>query len=134
MRAAEDPRTIEVLATVAEIALGKRGHVLKVTVSDAGNGNGAAVDVREHVTADAHAWRSAKVGRDLAKGRKLTTSGADGYVGPTKRGWWLYPGEAMALWEALGRAIELAAQHPGDGPEARPTGIERWTGEATVTA
>ena len=119
MSSAEDPRTIEVLATIGEIALGKRGHELRVTVADAGNGNGAAVDVREYVTDAAHAWRDGRKGRDLAKGRRLKAADSGPrFTGPTRRGWWLYPAEALALWEALGRAIELAAQ-PIQPPKGR---------------
>lgn len=119
---------LEVVADVATVKLGKRGHVVRVQVKDAGNGHGAAVDVREYVTAEAHQWRQDRKYRDLNKGRRVKDAdiGVQGYVGHTAKGWWLYPTEALALWEALGQAIEIAAQHAGDGPEARSTGAERW--------
>ncbi len=69
---------MEVVADVATVPLGKRGHVIRVQVKDAGNGNGAAVDVREYVTEAAHQWRTDRKYRDLAKGTSGIRPGGGG--------------------------------------------------------
>lgn len=83
-----------------------RELVVSLTRSPAGH---AAVDVREHITEDA--YPSDAVGGSMRKPRRNARTKADGYVGPTRNGWWIVnPGTLLDMADAMARmAIELEA-------------------------
>lgn len=94
-RNGERESTIEVLAEVASVARRpatrrKGAQELQVSVKDSGNGNGPAIDARWSIVSPPN----------FQPGDK-----ANLYVGPTTKGLWLQPGEALELAEALVAAV-----------------------------
>jgi hypothetical protein len=107
-----------VLAQIGEIALPKRGRVLRVALVDWGNDFGIGVDVRVFVTDAAHERRRVAQGRAAISGRRFNGSHRSGFVGPTKQGVLLQPGDADELSELLAEAVvKVEAQAAPGAPD-----------------
>ena len=92
-----------------------RGHVIRVSVKDAGHG--PAIDVREWIEADAYdaedfanAGKPVRVGK--GKSERFVTLKAP-YVGPTRAGFWLTLEQAEPLAEAIASALMVAGNLEG---------------------
>jgi len=90
----------------------KQGRDVVVAVKD--SGNGPRVDVREVIRPEAYPVETGDVQRRnshrIAHGRKARPTRSNGYVGPTRCGFWLEPGPALELAEAIYRAASICEE------------------------
>jgi hypothetical protein len=105
---------IRTLAEVGEVWK-SRGHVIRVAVKDAGHG--VAIDMREHVTADAYTAQDfANAGKPVRVGKgkaQRFVKKREPFVGASKKGLWLGLDAAEELYALLGAAIAEAVNHDG---------------------
>jgi len=109
------------IVTLAEVGSLRRklGHELRASIAD--SGQGPRVDVREYITAEAHATMAAGAEADReAWARRKGVKARSTYVGPTKAGFWLTPNQALELAELLYSASTAAVRDFGADPDGDP--------------
>jgi hypothetical protein len=109
------------IVTLAEVGTLRRKKGYEVRASIADSGQGPRVDLREYVTAEAHPAMSAGTEADReAWARRKGVKARSAYVGPTKAGFWLTPGQALELSELLYSASTAAVRDFGADPDGDP--------------
>ena len=93
---------------IGEIALAKRGRVLRAALVDWDNDFGFGIDVRILITEAAHERRRAAQARAAMRGRALKGQLTSGYTGPTRQGVLLQPSDTDQLSELLAEAVVRA--------------------------
>jgi hypothetical protein len=98
-----EPTVVEI---IGEIALPKRGTVLRVALVDYGNDFGVGIDARVFVTDAAHDRKREARARAATSGRrwKGAHDGREFFTGPTRQGLLLQPSAADELSELLALA------------------------------
>jgi hypothetical protein len=102
---------IELIQEVGSIRR-KKGVEVRVAVKDAGHG--PAVDVREYLTAEL--YPTGAVGETADRARKRRKG--EGYVGPTRSGFWLSIEQALSLAGAILAAADVAESALQEGEAA----------------